>query len=133
MGAQIDAHSAFGVVFQGRYNSSEVAIKKSKLQGENDYFLLSSWADEVAKLQQLSNANVARFLGVCEEKGSWALVQDWVDGSDLRQVMKSSYRDGADNHFASFVGKQMAEGLAYLHANGVVHMNLSPGNVIINA
>lgn len=26
----------------------------------------------------------------------------------------------------------MAEGLEYLHKNGIVHLNLSPGNVIVN-
>ncbi len=63
------------MVFRGRYNGQEVAIKKTRLQGDNDYFLLSSWADEVRKLERLSDVNIARFLGVCEERGHWALVQ----------------------------------------------------------
>lgn len=57
-------------------------------QGENDYFLLSSWADEVRKLGRLADQNVAKFIGVCEEPGNWALVQEWVDGKDLAATLK---------------------------------------------
>ena len=128
----MDAHSAFGVVFKGKYNGGDVAIKKSKLQGENDYFLISSWADEVRKLGKLNDQNIARFLGVCEEKGNWALVQEWVDGHDLREVMKS-YPGGAPNDLLGRIGQQIAEGLSYLHVNNILHLNVSPGNIIFNS
>lgn len=59
-------------------------------------------------------------------------LQEWVDGHDLRAAMKQ-YPDGAPPHFAGQTGLQMAEGLSYLHANGILHLNLSPGNVIYNS
>ncbi len=96
------------------------------------FFLVCSWADEVAKLERFADQNLAKFLGVVEEKGHWALVQEWVDGHDLRAAMKQ-YPDGAPPHFAGQTGLQMAEGLSYLHANGILHLNLSPGNVIYNS
>jgi serine/threonine protein kinase len=65
---QLDPHSAFGVTFKGRYHNKDVAIKKTRLQGDNDYFLLSSWADEVRKLERLNDQNIAAFIGVVEEK-----------------------------------------------------------------
>jgi serine/threonine protein kinase len=55
-----------------------------------------------------------------------------VDGHDLAAVMKS-YPDGAPNAFTGQTGQQIAEGLSYLHANGILHLNLSPGNVIYNS
>lgn len=33
------------------------------------------WSDEVHKLERFNDQNIARFLGVVEEKGHWALVQ----------------------------------------------------------
>ena len=80
----------------------------------------------------VQDQNIAHFIGVCEEPGSWALISEWIEGKDLNSTMKQ-YPDGAPNHFAGgFIGIQMAEGLAYLHANGIIHLNLSPGNVIVN-
>ncbi len=55
-----------------------------------------------------------------------------MDGHDLAAVMKS-YPDGASNAFAGQTGQQIAEGLSYLHANGILHLNVSPGNIIYNS
>ena len=59
-------------------------------------------------------------------------MQEWVEGEDLRAVMKQ-HRQGATNKLAGFIGEHIAQGLQYLHAQGTVHLNVSPGNIIINS
>ena len=58
------------------------------------------------------------------------LVMDYVDGVDLSQVGRGGQRlEIAD---AAAIGYQVAQGLAYAHAQGMVHRDVKPSNIMLD-
>jgi hypothetical protein len=87
--------------------------------------------EEAEVLQQLSHDNVVRVVELVEsERGAW-LVTDAVEGASLRTVLVHAHELQPEQALAIFTG--VLAGLAYAHGRGVVHGDLKPENVIVEA
>ncbi len=77
----------------------------------------------------LSHHHVVTVYDVVEETGHIWLVMEHVPGRSLSQIIK---QDGPlDPAVVAEVGAQVADGLSALHADGVMHRDIKPGNVLI--
>jgi serine/threonine protein kinase len=76
----------------------------------------------------LGHANIAVIHGVGEDGGVQFLAMEYVRGVTLRQHMAGS---AGDQREWLRLALQVAEGLAHAHANGVVHRDLKPDNVMV--
>ena len=77
----------------------------------------------------LSHPHVVTVFDVVEEDGSLWLVMELVPGRSLSQIIK---QDGAlAPAVVADLGAQVADGLAALHAEGTVHRDVKPGNVLV--
>ena len=82
---------------------------------------------EAQILSQLDHPNICRVYDYFEEGGRDWLVLELVDGQDLRVAARS-----LDRSARIAVAEQIAAVLVVTHANGVVHRDLKPGNVMIS-
>ena len=77
----------------------------------------------------LNHPHVVTVFDVVEEAGSLWLVMELVPGRSLSQIIK---QDGPlDPAQVAEIGAQVADGLAALHAEGTVHRDVKPGNVLV--
>ncbi len=78
---------------------------------------------------RLTHPNVAQVFDYGEDAGCPYIVLELVPGSTLRKVLNDRGRLPAAE--AAEVGAQIAEALAAAHAEGIVHRDVKPGNVMV--
>ena len=78
----------------------------------------------------LSHPAIARLYDITDVDGQTALVFEAVDGETLDARLARGPVLAAD---ALRIVIALAEGLAYAHANGVAHLDLTPGNIRLDA
>jgi len=117
----------YGVVYEGFYNKQHIAIKKmpNLSHGEKKINLR-----EIAFLHHLKHPNVVRYLGgIFPEEECWILME-WMDGGTLHEAVVS-HHNFMESHIA-FVGREILEGLAYLHSLGIIHRDLKSKNIMMS-
>lgn len=99
--------------------------------------LTGTLADEAARrrlrkealaLSRLSHSNIATVFDFDTQDGVDFLVMELVPGEALNQRLKAG---ALKERLVLSLGTQLAEGLAAAHANGIVHCDLKPSNVLI--
>jgi serine/threonine-protein kinase len=118
----------FGRVFLG-YDpvlKREVAIKTCTLREPE---MRARFAQEAEIAAGLRHPNIVTVYDFGEQDGEPFLVQEYLAGEDLDQKIERG--DVID--VATLVGwlRQLAEGLFFAHARGVVHRDVKPANVRI--
>lgn len=116
-----------GVVHRARVRASgdEVALKV--LQPGVDVQRLLR---EAELLERIEHPAIAGFRAVIDLAGQPTLVVDWIDGRPLRAVL----HDGPMERTAALCHvRTLADALEAVHAEGVVHGDVSPANVIVRA
>jgi hypothetical protein len=122
-----------GTVFRAQHIRSlmTVAVKllHPRFQDRPEY--RRSLLPEARRAATVANQHCARLLDVGEAEGGLAyLAMELVDGRTLDVVMRSGPLPPAH---AVTILRQVAEALGAIHANGLVHCDLSPRNVMVAA
>jgi hypothetical protein len=119
------AQGAFGAVFKGRYNEMDVAVKQSIATDVNAQM---AQMDEIRLLAALPpHPNVLTLLGAYVDEGCVCNVTPFLPGGSLLDYMRTHHPRTAlstwltDPAHVTTVVCGMFNGLAHLHAHGVLH------------
>lgn len=120
-----------GVVFEGVADGQEpVAIKVVTTELSQDEVFVRRFQREVAAAQKISHPHVVPVLGAGEEGGLPYLVQALIAGGSLHDRL---VRDGAlDLATTIRLLRGPAEGIDALHASGLIHRDIKPGNILLD-
>jgi tetratricopeptide (TPR) repeat protein/predicted Ser/Thr protein kinase len=107
----------------------EVALKV--VRGDADHEAsLARFRREIALAHKVTSPNVLRVYDLAEHAGLRFLSMEFVDGDDLGKLLKREKRLSLERALAIF--RQVCAGLAAAHAQGVVHRDLKPQNVLVD-
>jgi len=118
----------FGVVYEGRdpFIKRRVAIKTCSAEDEEMRRRFFREAEIVGTLQ---HRHIVTVFDLGQQEGVPYLVQEYLTGEDLAHKIKR--RDLIDDYTKLSYLIQVAEGLEYAHAQGVVHRDIKPANIRI--
>jgi hypothetical protein len=119
-------------VFRARDRVLErtVALKvlHQRLTGEDEY--VERFRREARMVAGLSHQNIVTVIDRGEDGGTPFIVFEFISGQNLKQLVQ---RDGPlPVERALELAIQIAHGLAFAHANGYVHRDVKPQNVLLN-
>ncbi len=106
-----------------------VAVKILAPFMASDEAMVTRFTREVRAASRVRNPNVIRVLGSSEQDGLHFTVMEHVKGENLENLLK---REGRLNvGLAAFIAREVARGLAALHAEGILHRDVKPSNILV--
>jgi serine/threonine protein kinase/mannose-6-phosphate isomerase-like protein (cupin superfamily) len=120
-----------------------VAIKTVLPHLSNQLDSIARFADEARIATTLTHGNIVQVFDFDKaEDGTYFIAMEYVDGWDLRWLLKAAEQDERriSEPIAIFVAAEMCRGLEYAHSrtddNGdrlnIVHRDITPSNVLIS-
>lgn len=107
----------------------DVAIKLLRSSPANDRATRDRFADEARTIAALNHPHLVTILDAGTAGETPYLVMQLLDGPTLRRRLASEGPMSEDE--ARVLGAQIADGLAYAHARGIVHRDVKPSNIVL--
>jgi tetratricopeptide (TPR) repeat protein/predicted Ser/Thr protein kinase len=121
-----------GMVYRARDERLELTVALKLLrpeltlrQGVEERFVR-----ELVLARQVSHRNVVRIHDLGEDRGLSFLTMDYVEGRSLQEVLRDEAPLAPER--AVELARQVAEGLAAAHREGVIHRDLKPANLLLD-
>lgn len=116
-----------------KLDNEKVAIKRLKELPTEDIQNSNLVPREISMMEKLHHPNILSVLELVRDKSGRAyIVLEWMK-HDLRGLLRSHH----SNHFSRAQVKgyayQIVQGIAFCHANNVVHLDLKPDNILISS
>lgn len=106
-----------------------VALKLIAVKGASDSAFRERLERESELLASIDHPNVITFYEAGEADGQLFIAMRYVEGPDLRSLITEHGRLAPEQ--AARIVAQVAAGLDAAHANGLVHRDVTPANVLI--
>ncbi|HXN41155.1 MAG TPA: serine/threonine-protein kinase [Myxococcaceae bacterium] len=115
-----------GRVYRGRdlQTGLSVAVKVLKLRSGIE---VDRFSREAALLAQVSHPGIVRYLAHGNTEDGQYLVMEWIDGETLKDRL---VRQGLTIVESVQSAQQIAEALSEIHARGIIHRDIKPGNLM---
>ena len=109
----------------------EVAAKVMHEQYVHDEVFRERFRREARAMAQLSHPNLVNVYDFSASGGEVFLIMELITGGTLRELLAE--RGPMPPHAAAAVMRGMLTGLSVAHAKGMVHRDIKPDNVLIDA
>ena len=90
---------------------------------------ISSIEGEINLLKNLDHPNIVKYIECIRTKSHINLILEYVENGSLHQMVKQSGKMG--EHLVFIFVKQILEGLAYLHNQGIIHRDIKGANLLL--
>jgi tRNA A-37 threonylcarbamoyl transferase component Bud32 len=129
---ELVGRGAMGQVFRGsvRDSGAPVAVKVLKPELVSDPSIVARFVQERSILVSIAHPNVVRVLDLVVEGETLGIVMELIDGRDLRDDLRA--QPTLPPAQAARFGCELLDGLAAVHAAGIVHRDVKPENLLLD-
>jgi len=107
----------------------DVAIKVLRGDLANDEKFVRRFQREALASSSLSHPNIVEMYDVGEDKGTYYIVMEYVDGKTLKQLIKK--RGALTLSECIDIMLQLTDGVEHAHESYIIHRDLKPQNIMI--
>ena len=107
-----------------------VAVKVLRPEFVDDDEFLGKFKREAEAVASLSHPNIVNVYDVGEEGKVHYIVMEYVDGQNLKEIIKNE--GTLDEYTALDITKQIAMALSEAHKKGIIHRDIKPHNILIS-
>ena len=108
----------------------DVAIKVLRLEFANDPEFIARFDREAQAATSLSHPNIVNIYDVGEEDHILYMVMEYIDGYTLKEYIQQ--KGPLEVEEAIEIMKQLTEAISHAHANGLIHRDIKPQNILID-
>ncbi|MDR2650074.1 MAG: protein kinase, partial [Clostridiales bacterium] len=108
-----------------------VTLKVMREEYMSDEEFIARFQVEARAAAGLSNANIVNVYDVGQEQDIHYIVMEYIDGVTLKELIQSKAPFRNDEILG--VAIQIASALADAHANGVIHRDIKPQNILVTS
>jgi serine/threonine protein kinase len=108
----------------------DVAIKLMAAETLGDNELIERFRREAFSAAALDHPNITRIHDFGEEGGTLYMAMELLEGSDLKHIIEAGAPGDVREKLEVML--QIASAMAFVHARGLVHRDLKPGNIHVN-
>jgi serine/threonine protein kinase len=120
-----------GQVFKARHGRmGRIVAVKVLPRDKSTPQTVANFSREIRALERLDHPKLVAYLDAGQDGNVYYLVTEYMPGMDLRKLIRQ--RGPLDVPTAASIVSQVAEGLEYAHAQGIVHRDVKPGNVLVS-
>ncbi|KAJ6479137.1 kinase-like domain-containing protein [Mycena sanguinolenta] len=128
---QVDGGSS-GDIYKGQLSGQTVAIKVMRVfEGANIDLSIKEFGQEALIWQQLSHPNILPFYGLYyleQPVRRICLVSPWMENGHILAFLR---RQACETNYRLSLILDVALGLEHIHANGIVHGDLTAYNIFV--
>jgi serine/threonine-protein kinase len=107
-----------------------VKVLREAFSAESDSETIAAFEREATVIARLQHASIVGVYDTGTHEGRRYIVMEYVHGYSLRQILETQGR--LTEQEAIRYGAQIASALHYAHAQGVIHCDIKPENVLIS-
>ncbi len=122
-----------GVVFKARHRLLDrvVALKILPPSFARKAELVARFRREMQAAARLSHPNIVAVSDADEDRGVYFLAMEFIDGRDLDRLVRERGTLSVEQALEYTI--QAARGLEAAHARGIIHRDIKPGNLMLDA
>lgn len=109
-----------------------LAMKVLNTDLAEDPSMLKRFKREAQALRKLNHPHIVPFYGLYQEDDIFFLLELFIDGPNLKDILRKLPDHQMPLDHALIFIKAVCAALGYAHANGVVHCDIKPGNVMVD-
>jgi eukaryotic-like serine/threonine-protein kinase len=130
---QLLGEGGMGAVYKARDREVDrlVALKLIRPELASRADILARFKQELILARQVTHKNVIRIFDLGEADGLKFITMDFIEGRDLKSILREKGKFPSEE--AVKVATQICRALDAAHSEGVVHRDLKPQNIMVDA
>ncbi|KAG0255667.1 hypothetical protein DFQ27_006122 [Actinomortierella ambigua] len=120
----------YGIVHKARWEGRTVAVKKFFVNATES--AKDAIQNEIRILDQLRHQFIIKFLGTTHMDGQLIIIMEYAESGSLKRAIDRRLLGGGWTTKRRIV-RQIAQGLDFMHAQNIMHLDLKSENVLLTA